>query len=74
MRNNSTRLKGKKKISTSQYQSFEHKGMEICDKQRLGSLEEKKGCAYFMQSWYQKNLQTLYQRTTDRQTHVMRTL
>ena len=74
MRNNSTRLKGKKKTSTSQYQSFEHNGMEICDQQRLGSLEEKKRCAYFMQAWHQKNLQTLYQRTTGRQTHVMRTL
>ena len=34
MRNNSTRLQGKKKTSTSQYQSFEHNGMEICDQQR----------------------------------------
>ena len=42
MRNNSTRLKGKKKTSTSQYQSFEQNGMEICDQQRLESLEEKK--------------------------------
>ena len=74
MRNNSTRLQGKKKTSTSQYQSFEHNGMEICDQQRLESLEEKKGGAHFMQAWHQKNLQTLYQRTTGRQTHVMRTL
>ena len=74
MRNNSTRLKGKKKTSTSQYQSFEHNGMEICDQQRLESLEEKKGGAHFMQAWHQKNLQTLYQRTTGQQTHVMRTL
>ena len=59
MRNNSTRLKGKKKTSTSQYQSFEHNGMEICDQQRLESLEEKKGGAHFMQAWHQKNLQTL---------------
>ena len=42
MRNNSTRLQGKKKTSTSQYQSFEHNGMEICDQQRLESLEKKK--------------------------------
>ena len=28
MRNNSTRLKGKEKTSTSQYQSFEHNGIE----------------------------------------------
>ena len=74
MCNNSIRLKGKKKTSTSQYQSFEHNGMEICDQQRLESLEEKKGGAHFMQAWHQKNLQTLYQRTTGRQTHVMRTL
>ena len=72
--NNSTRPKGKKKTSTSQYQSFEHNGMEICDQQTLESLEEKKGGAHFMQAWHQKNLQTLYQRTTGRQTHVMRTL
>ena len=42
IRNNSTRLKGKKKTSTSQYQSFEHNGMEICDQQRLESFEKKK--------------------------------
>ena len=50
MRNNSTTLKGKKKTSTSQYQSFEHHGMEICDQQWLESLEEleKKGGAHFM--------------------------
>ena len=47
MRNNSTRLQGKKKTSTSQYQSFEHNGMEICDQQRLESLEEKKGGVHF---------------------------
>ena len=74
MRNNSTRLQGKKKTSTSQYQSFEHNGMEICDQRRLESLEKKKGGAHFMQTWHQKNLQTLYQRTTGRQTHVMRIL
>ena len=74
MRNNSTRLQGKKKTSTSQYQSFEHNGMEICDQQRLEGLEKYKGGARFMQAWLQKNLQTLYQTTTGRQTHVMRTL
>ena len=42
MRNNSTRLQGKKKTSTSQNQSFEHNSMEICDQQRLESLEKKK--------------------------------
>ena len=74
MRNNSTRLQGKKKPSTSQYQSFEHNGMEIRDQQRLKSLEEKKGGAHFMQAWHQKNLQTLYQRTTGRQTHPLVTI
>ena len=74
MRNNSTRLQGKKKPSTSQYQSFEHNGMEIRDQRRLKSLEEKKGGAHFMQAWHQKNLQTLYQRTTGRQTHPLVTI
>ena len=50
MRNNSTRLKGKKKTSTSQYQSFEHNDMEICDQQRLERREEKKGGVHFMQA------------------------
>ena len=31
MRNNSTTQKGKKKNSTSQFQSFEHNGMKIYD-------------------------------------------
>ena len=57
MPNNSTRLQGKKKTSTSQYQSFEHIGMGICDQQRLESLEEKK--AAHMRTWCQKDLQTL---------------
>ena len=50
MRNNSTRLQGKKKTSTSQYQSFEHNGREICDQKRLESFEEKKGGSHFMQA------------------------
>ena len=74
MRNDSTRLQGKKKTSTSQYRSFEHNGTEIFDKQRLESLEEEKGGSHFIQAWHQKNLQTLYQRTTGRKTHVIRTL
>ena len=72
MRNNPTRQKGK--TSASQYQSFERNGMEICDQQRLESLEEKKGGAHLMVAWYQKNLQTLYQRKTGWQTHVLRIL
>ena len=63
---NATRQKGeKKKTSTSQYQSFEHNGMEICEQQRLESLERKKGGGvHFMLACYRKNLQTLSQRTT----------
>ena len=57
MRNKSARQRGKKKTSTSQYQSFEHNGMKIYDQQRLESLEEKK--AAHMQTWCQKDLQTL---------------
>ena len=49
MRNNSIKQKGKKN-STSQYESFEHNGMEIRDQQRLKSLEEKKGGAHFIQA------------------------
>ena len=49
--------------------SFEQNGMEICDQNRLESLEEKKGGANFMQVWYQQNLKTLYQRTIGRQTY-----
>ena len=52
MRNNSTRLQGKKKTSSSQYQSFEHNGMET--NQRLESLEEKKGGVHFMQVRFKK--------------------
>ena len=56
MRNKSARQRGKKKTSTSQYQSFEHNGMKIY-KQGLESLEEKK--AANMQTWCQKDLETL---------------
>ena len=65
MRNNATRPQGTKKTSTSQYQSFEHNGVEICDQQSLESLKEKKGGAHFMQAWHQKNLQTLIIRQPD---------
>ena len=34
----------------------------------------EKGGVRFIQAWHQKNLQTLYQRKTGRQTHVIRTL
>ena len=61
MRNKSTRQKGKK-TSTYQYQSLEHNGMKIYDQQGLESLEEKK--AAHMQTWCQKDLETLKQRAT----------
>ena len=57
MRNKSARQRGKKKTSTSQYQSSEHNGMKIYDKQGLKSLEEKK--AVNMQTWCQQDLETL---------------
>ena len=58
MRNTSARQRGKKKISTSQYQSFEHNGLKILyDKQGLESVEEKK--AANVQTWCQKYLDTL---------------
>ena len=59
MRNKSARQRGKKKTSTSQYQSFELNGMKIYGhyKQGLESLEEKK--AANMQTWCQKDLETL---------------
>ena len=59
MRNKSTRQKGKKTL-TSQYQSFE---------QGLESLEDKK--AAHMQTWCQKDLETLLQNATGWQTHMM---
>ena len=62
MRNKSARQRGKKKTTTSQYQSFEHNGMKIYDKQGLESLEEKK--AANMQTWCQKDLETFKQRAT----------
>ena len=49
MRNKSARQRGKKKTSTSQYQSFEHNGMKTYDKQGLESTEEKKVAN--MQTW-----------------------
>ena len=57
MRNKSARQRGNKKTSTSQYQSFEHNGMKINEKQGLESLGEKK--AANMQTWCQNDLETL---------------
>ena len=71
MRNNSTKQKGKKFQLHIIDQRFEHNGMEISYQKKLESLEEKKFGAHFMQAWCQKDLPTLYQRRTGRQTHMM---
>ena len=64
MRNKSARQRGKKKTSTSQYQSFEHNGMKIYDQQRmvqvqsLEALKALKGSSWFkvgsklVQKWF----------------------
>ena len=56
MRNKSARQKGKKKTSTSEYQSFEHNGMKIYDQQGLESLDKK---AANLQTRCQMDLETL---------------
>ena len=48
---------------------WRHNGMEICEEQRLESLEEKKA-AHFMQTWCQKDLQ-LHERRPARRIHVI---
>ena len=52
-----------------QSQCFEHNSMKIYDQKRLESLEVKK--AAHMRTWFQMDLQTLSQRATGWQTHVM---
>ena len=71
MRNNSTKQKGKK-ISTSHYRS-KFRAQRYGDKlpKKVGKPWREKGSAHFMQAWCQKDLPTLYQRRTSRQTHVM---
>ena len=71
MRNNSTKQKGKK-ISTSHYRS-KFRAQRYGDKlpKKVGKPWREKGGAHFMQAWCQKDLPTLYQRRTSRQTHVM---
>ena len=49
MRNKSARQRGKKKTSTSQYQSFEHNGMKTYEKQGLESLKGR--MVANMQTW-----------------------
>ena len=70
MLNNFTKQKGKK-ISISHYRSKfrPQRYRDNLPKKRVESLEEKKGGAPFMQAWCQKDLPTLYQRRTARQTH-----
>ena len=71
MRNNSTKQKGKK-ISTSHYRS-KFRAQRYGDKlpKKVGKPWREKGGAHFMQAWCQKDLPTLYQRRTGRQTHMM---
>ena len=40
--------KAKRKLQRHNSKSFEHNGVEICDQQRLESLEETKGGGHFM--------------------------
>ena len=75
MRNNSTKQKGKK-ISTSQYRSkFRAQRVRYGEKlpKKVGKPRREKGGAPFMQARCPKDLSTLYQRRTGRQTHVMLT-
>ena len=71
MRNNSTKQKGKKN-STSHYRS-KFRAQRYGDKlpKKVGKPWREKGGAPFMQAWCQKDLSTLYQRRTGRQTHVI---
>ena len=71
LRNNSTKQKGKK-ISTSHYRS-KFRAQRYGDKlpKKVGKPWREKGGAHFMQAWCQKDLPTLYQRRTCRQTHVI---
>ena len=69
--NNSKKQKGKKKIQLHIIdQSFEHNGMDISYQKRLESLDLKKA-VHTSCKHSQKDLPTLYQRRTGRQTHVM---
>ena len=71
MRNNSTKQKGKK-ISTSHYRS-KFPARQNGDKlpKKVGKPWRGKGGAHFTQASCQKDLPTLYQRRTSRQTHLM---
>ena len=71
MRNNSTKQKGKK-ISTSHYRS-KFWAQQYGDKspKKAGKPWREKCGTPFMQAWCQKDLPTVYQRRTCRQTHVI---
>ena len=71
MCNNFTKQKGKKFQLHIIDQSFGHNGMGISYQKKVGKPWREKGGAHFMQAWCQKDLPTLYQRRTGRQTHVM---
>ena len=68
MLNNSTKQRVKKFQLHIIDQSFEHNRKGISYQKRLESLEEEKAVHT---SWCQKDLPTLDQRRTSRQTHVM---
>ena len=69
MLNNSTKRKGKK-ISISHYRSkFRPQRYGGNLPKKGGKPWREKGGAPFMQTWCQKDLPTLYQRRTARQTH-----
>ena len=76
MPNNSTKQKGKKN-STLHYITLHYRSkfraLRYGDKlpKKVGKPRREKGGAHFMQAWCQKDLQTLYQRRTGRQTHLM---
>ena len=58
---------------TKEFQSFEPNGMEIYDQQRLESLEEKKAVHTSCKHGVRRICKLYSERTTGRQTHVMRT-
>ena len=71
MRNNSTKQNGKKFQLHIIDQSL--RAQRYGDKlpKKVGKPWREKGGAHFMQAWCQKDLPTLYQRRTGRQTHMM---
>ena len=72
MRDISTKQKVKK-ISTSHYRwkFWAQRYGDKLPKKKIAKPWREKGGAHFMQAWCQKDLPTLYQRRTGRQTHMM---